>query len=110
MDRRTAFEPASMAAMCTGSGMVQLTPEMRKGGRRCVLGSTNPQMFRDALAQLLVHRGNRQFAIELDEAVALRHDLKFAPDHRLVAHERPVQIVRERHIAPSLPIADCLRL
>src|SRR5258707_7940756 len=65
-------------------------------------------MFGDALAKEFVDRGNAGFAIEFQEIVALGDCLEFALDHGLVAYEGPVQIVRERHVAASFPVADGL--
>src|SRR5262249_38005429 len=64
--------------------------------------------FADALAQELVHGRYAGFAVELNKVVALCHDFKFALDHGLVADERPIEIVRKRHVASGFPIADGL--
>src|ERR1700749_2948396 len=86
-----------------------LTPEMLQCGRRRVFCGANAEAFADALAQLFVDARDAGLAIEFDEAVALSHGFKFALDHRLVANEGPVEIVRERHVAAGFPIADGLR-
>ena len=65
-------------------------------------------MFGDALAELAIDSRDRSFAVEFDKAVALGHDFELALDHRLVANEGPVEIVRERHVATRFPITDGL--
>src|SRR2546422_10536070 len=79
-----------------------------RGGR--VLRRANSKRLADLLPQLFVHRGNTRLAVQLDEVVALGHHLEFALNHGLIADERPVEIVRKRHVAPGLPVADGLRL
>ncbi len=78
-----------------------------RGGRR-VLGRANAQLLADALAKLFVDGGDAGFAVEFDERVALGHYFELAFDHRLVANERPVEVVRERHVAAGFPVADGL--
>src|SRR5207245_2276896 len=85
-----------------------LPPEMSKRRRRSVFRAANPQLFADALAQLLVHGGNAGLAVQLNKSVPLGHHFEFAFDHRLVADKGPVKIVRQRHIPPRLPITDRL--
>ena len=85
-----------------------LPPEMREGGRGRVLGGANAELFADALAQLFVDGGDAGFAVELDEGVALGHVFQFALDHGLIADEGPVEVVGERHVAASFPVADGL--
>src|SRR5579863_7007834 len=89
---------------------VRLTPEMRECRGRSVLRHTNTQLFADALAKLLIYGGNAGLAIQFQEIVFLRHDLKFALDHRLITHKRPVQIVRKGHVSSRFPVTDGLRL
>src|SRR5580704_5704400 len=81
---------------------------MGESGRRRVFGGANAELFADALAELLVNGGNVGLAVEFDEAVFLGHDFELALDHGLVANERPIEVVREGHVAPGLPIADGL--
>ena len=76
--------------------------------RRRVLGGTNAKMLADTLAKLFIDGGDTGFAIEFDEGVAFGHDFEFTLDHGLVAHERPIEIVREGHVAAGFPIADGL--
>src|SRR5260370_12206491 len=85
-----------------------LPPEMRQSGRGRVFGGADAKLLADALAQLLVDGGDAGFAVKLDEGVALGHVFEFALDHGLVADERPVEIVGERHVTAGLPIADGL--
>src|SRR5580692_2559909 len=85
-----------------------LPPQMREGGRGYVFRGADAELFTDALAQLFVDGGDAGFAVEFDEGVALGHVFEFALDHRLVADEGPVEIVGERHVAASFPIADGL--
>src|SRR5580700_2622293 len=87
-----------------------LPPQMREGGRGYVFRGADAELFTDALAQLFVDGGDAGFAVELDEGVALGHVFQFALDHRLIADEGPVEVVRERHVAAGFPIADGLRL
>ena len=81
---------------------------MGECGRRRVFGGTNAEMLADSLTKLSVDGGDAGFAVELDEGVALGHDFKFTLDHGLVANERPIEIVRKRHVAAGFPIADGL--
>src|ERR1700746_1952959 len=100
MESRTAFEPASIAAMWTGSGIQVLSPEVRERGRRSVLRTSNAQLLANALPQKFVDRRHAGLAIEFQKVVPLCHRFKFPLDHCLVTDERPIQIVRKRHIAP----------
>ena len=59
--------------------------------------------------KLLVDGGDAGFAVQFDEVVALGHHFEFALDHRLIANEGPVEVVRKRHVAPGFPVADGLR-
>src|SRR5579859_1059625 len=85
-----------------------LPPEVRESGRGSVFGGADAELFANALAQLLVDGGDTGFAIEFDEGVALGHVFEFAFDHGLIADERPVEIVGERHVAAGFPVADGL--
>src|SRR5215475_9775823 len=67
-------------------------------------------MFGDALAKKLILGRDAGFAVEFNEAVFFCHSFEFALNHRLIANERPVQIVRKRHIAAGFPITDGLSL
>ena len=81
---------------------------MGQSGRGSVLCSANSEMFSNALAEKFIDGRHAGFAVEFDETVFFCHGFEFAFDHRLIADERPVQIVRERHIASRFPIADGL--
>ena len=81
---------------------------MGQSGRGSVLCSANSEMFGDALAEKFVHGGNAGFAVELHETVLFGHGLKFALNHGLIADERPIQIVREGHVAARFPVTDGL--
>src|SRR5271169_4221772 len=83
---------------------------MRKSGGGRVFRGANAQVFANALAELLVHGGDTSFTVKLDESVALGSKFEFALDHGLIADERPVQVMREGHVAPGLPVADGLGL
>src|SRR5947207_3894897 len=48
-----------------------LPPEVRERGGRRVLCAANAELLADALAQLLIYRGDAGFAVELDEIVTL---------------------------------------
>src|SRR5882762_3100605 len=85
-----------------------LPPEVRECGRGSVFGGADTELFADALAELLVDGRDAGFAVELDEGVFLGHVFEFTLDHSLVADERPIEIVGERHVAAGFPIADGL--
>src|SRR5579863_3767317 len=82
---------------------------MRQSGGGRVLGGTDPELLRNAQPQNFVDRGDAAFSVKLDEGMALGHDFEFPFNHGLIADKRPIEVVRERHVAPGLPIADRLR-
>src|SRR5215468_7015764 len=81
---------------------------MRERGGWIVLRAANAKMLCDALAKKFVHGRHVGLAIEFDKIVFLGLSFEFALNHRLIADERPVQIVRKRHVAACFPIADSL--
>src|ERR1700730_1832447 len=93
-----------------GRGRPLLTPEMRQGMRSTVVHAPNPEMRSDPLAKFAVYLGDASFAVQFNESVPLREILEFPLDHRLIPDKRLKQIVRQRHIAARLPVADRLRL
>src|SRR5262249_33887709 len=82
---------------------------MRERGGRIVLCTANAKMLGDALAKKFVYSRHVGLAIEFDEVVLLGLGFEFALNHRLIANERPVQIVGKRHVAARFPVADGLR-
>src|SRR5215813_229171 len=82
---------------------------MRERGGGIVLCTADAQMLGDALAKKFVHSRHVGLAIEFDEIVFLGLGFEFALNHRLIADERPVQIVRKRHVPTGFPVADGLR-
>src|SRR5438128_6777253 len=81
---------------------------MRQRGGRSVFCAANAEVLGNTLTQKFVHGGHVRLTIKLDEIVLLSLGFEFALNHRLIADERPVQIVRKGHVASGFPVADGL--
>src|SRR5262245_8091500 len=107
MRSRIAFEPTSIAATFMASVS---TPQMRESARRRITAQLDTQVSRDSLPDLLVDGGHRRLAVHFDKPVPPRQVVEFGADLPLVKDEGLVKVRRQRHVEPSFPVADGVRL